>query len=181
MRELAICEAAIARLELVADSAAATLALALAAVLALLSFSLASGIISLHALLLSPAAILATLGCLSEALVPPKLLLSDRVNPVLRAVCAFVGVIFPLLLCCCLLLCWLLLLGYRLLGDYGLLCFIFRRLDDFSSSFSLGPPLQRAPPPPQLAPLPPSQSSSVFSSGPPPLLPLPRQQASSPS
>ena len=76
MRELAIGELAVALEELVAATAAATLALALTLALtlalALLAFALSSVIVALHALLLSPAAILATLGCLSEALAPPE-------------------------------------------------------------------------------------------------------------
>mmetsp|Transcript_97902 Transcript_97902/g.263079 ORF Transcript_97902/g.263079 Transcript_97902/m.263079 type:complete len:209 (+) Transcript_97902:230-856(+) len=101
MRELAICESAIALLELVADSSASASAFALAILalaLALLPFALSSVVTTLlHALLLSPTAILATLGRVGKALVIPELLIPSRVEEVLRAIRAIDGDIFPLL------------------------------------------------------------------------------------
>mmetsp|Transcript_72324 Transcript_72324/g.190693 ORF Transcript_72324/g.190693 Transcript_72324/m.190693 type:complete len:210 (+) Transcript_72324:251-880(+) len=101
MRELAICESAIALLELVADSSASASAFALAILalaLALLPFALSSVVTTLlHALLLSPTAILATLGRVGKALVIPELLIPSRVEEVLRTIRAIDGDIFPLL------------------------------------------------------------------------------------
>mmetsp|Transcript_105315 Transcript_105315/g.278128 ORF Transcript_105315/g.278128 Transcript_105315/m.278128 type:complete len:285 (+) Transcript_105315:251-1105(+) len=104
---------------------AALLALAfLALVLALLSFALSAIIVSLHALLLCPSAILATLRRLSEPFTPPELLIVSRVNPLLRAIYALVGIVFPLLVLSFLYLCRFSLLRRSLLDDLSLLLLV---------------------------------------------------------
>mmetsp|Transcript_69732 Transcript_69732/g.199844 ORF Transcript_69732/g.199844 Transcript_69732/m.199844 type:complete len:228 (+) Transcript_69732:366-1049(+) len=127
MRELAICESAIALLELVADSSASASAFALAILalaLALLPFALSSVVTTLlHALLLSPTAILATLGRVGKALVIPELLIPSRVEEVLRTIRAIDGDVFPLLFLRRRSLS--LLLGCRLLRLLDLLLFLF--------------------------------------------------------
>mmetsp|Transcript_16868 Transcript_16868/g.42448 ORF Transcript_16868/g.42448 Transcript_16868/m.42448 type:complete len:209 (-) Transcript_16868:42-668(-) len=127
MRELAICESAIALLELVADSSASASAFALAILalaLALLPFALSSVVTSLlHALLLGPTAILATLGRVGKALVIPELLIPSRVEEVLRTIRAIDGDIFPLLLFRR--RCRSLLLGCHLRWLLDLLLFLF--------------------------------------------------------